>query len=263
MDPNLAPQTPPIAPPIVPVAPASPVPSQVTSAVKITDIAPPPEKSGKKKFIVIGIVALLVLLAGAVFALTQTQKPVEPSPESTVTPAATVEPKDETSSWETYQSEKYGFEFKYPSDWYFSPFDEENALFGTHSLHNYDTTKIEEFMDHGILDIERYGKDILKVEISPGERDVDSEEYMTNFLKDSKGELVETDIVIEGVDIKEVDYPSIEAGVFDSLREYFIFPQDQAVRIAVMYKSPGKTVYQDSDLKQIVDKIVSTFKFTN
>src|SRR3970040_527033 len=59
-----------------------------------------------------------------------------------------------TSDWETHESARFQYSFKYPKDWELLAYDEESedVKLGTNTLHSYSTTEIENFMDHGKVD---------------------------------------------------------------------------------------------------------------
>jgi hypothetical protein len=94
--------TPPVAPP--PIAPVAPVVKKGASPVLTAILG-------------------LVIVGGIAFAgLTLWQQGLlggflaKPTPTPTLAPEPTLTP-DPTASWEKYVDAKYGFEFKYPSDW--------------------------------------------------------------------------------------------------------------------------------------------------
>src|SRR3989338_7391542 len=75
---------------------------------------------------IILIIGVFVVLAGTVgyFVLVKKSVPVmQQTPKNQSAPVPQSE-SDETINWETYQSDKYGFEFKYPSEIIFASIDE-------------------------------------------------------------------------------------------------------------------------------------------
>lgn len=73
----------------------------------------------KRGFGVVGIIIIILLALGG-GAYLWSQKKVE-APSSTDVPTdnsfTTLSQPDETASWKTYKNDKYGFEFKYPSNY--------------------------------------------------------------------------------------------------------------------------------------------------
>lgn len=73
----------------------------------------------QKGFVNILLTVLVVVLAGTVGYLTLVKKQPQPSTQLTPTPtgtAPTPTPKSETTNSKTYRNDKFGFEFKYPTD---------------------------------------------------------------------------------------------------------------------------------------------------
>lgn len=106
------------------------------------------------------ILSVPVIFVGAYFFLNKNQNN-KYSPSITPTESTT---KNETSDpiikegWETYESPRFNYKISYPKNWHTSFWDEsdETVITGSHTFTNYDTEKIEQFMNHGIVDWQKF-----------------------------------------------------------------------------------------------------------
>lgn len=80
-------------------------------------------------FLAIGLV-VLIGASGVTYKYIVKKEAKERARTDIVTQATEQIVKDETSDWETYRNEKYGFEFKYPSNWEInsSPIETEESI---------------------------------------------------------------------------------------------------------------------------------------
>ncbi len=77
-------------------------------------ICPRPISNGMNKKLVIGIIVIAILIAGGYFVFFK--KAVAPITNEQQNSLATETSTIDTSDWKTYKNDKYGFEFRYPSD---------------------------------------------------------------------------------------------------------------------------------------------------
>lgn len=101
----------------------------------------------KRKLLI--IIAIIFVLAG-IYAKAKYETRNYQKPHDTQTPESlNLIP----NNWKTYSSTKFNYTFSYPPTWSFIPYDETNpsVQFGTHSLSSYDIEKIQQYMDHGIV----------------------------------------------------------------------------------------------------------------
>jgi hypothetical protein len=66
------------------------------------------------KFLLIVIILAIIVGGGTLWLLVKKELPYQPSEIKKI---------DETANWKTYRNEEYGFEVKYPNNWYAEPED--------------------------------------------------------------------------------------------------------------------------------------------
>ncbi len=64
---------------------------------------------------ILGIIIILIIVAGGIYWFSQNKSVAPISPTDLISV--------DTSDWQTYRNEKYGFELKYPKDWEISVYD--------------------------------------------------------------------------------------------------------------------------------------------
>jgi len=169
----------------------------------------------------------------------------------------------DTSNWNTYRNEEYGFEFKYPTDWilegnrFLSPenvaLNKNTALPSTYSLSvGY------------VLSQERFLKDMREFRLK---NNLDNEYFfadytnLKNYLKSVNGNVAE--INIEGK-------KAIVSVLSTSLNEFFIYIESGGEGY-VVFRTPAYSASNPSSLQLLAEKpiilpevknIISTLKFT-
>lgn len=216
------------------------------------------------------IVAILVMAGTAVYLFLKPQANTTP-PQDTNTPQAAIS----TEGWIPYTNKKYGLSFNYPINWNIIPLNDE-ALYSSLSLFNYDTTAIESAMDHGILDIQKFGKSILKIEVAPqlltfpteltletGNVHVNNEsEYVAVNSTTGNNEVeISKDVTVGNLKGYQVNYKNSPYQLFDYATHYYIFPKGKVVIISVLYKGVNTEPFSGSLHEALSDTILSTFKF--
>ena len=191
------------------------------------------------------------------------------------------------SNWKKYTSEKFNYSFEYPSDWFFSPYNEQMSFGGTHSLSSYDMNGIEKYMNHGIIDMQKYGKSIAKLDISvsnftfPGYFENGSTKKYVKTANEYIDATVYTETVESGndidkptvnyqtnfkindLDVSEIDFKNLNMQIFDTVKAFYVFPKGRVLRVGVYFKGINEENFETSPLKKEIDEILKSFKFLN
>lgn len=207
------------------------------------------------------IVLALFLFIGLAGFLAIGRKPpivtVSPSPTAATTPTSTV-------GWESYKSPRFGYTFSYPKEWYFLPFDEANPdiLQGSHSLLNYSYNGIEAYMNHGMVDWQKFLGDKIAIkidligeEVSPKDREYLVEKYYSEATKQPVS-------ILQIGKYETTQYDSSEVVGENIVRSFVAFPDNKtAIMLNVyIYNSPSQVRIQDTNEWKELVSIATTFK---
>lgn len=187
--------------------------------------------------IVIILIIIGVLLAGGGVYFTKHRlfakkesPPVTPTTTSTTTATSIATSTADISTWKTYRNERYGFEFKYPSDWELVV-AQPSELTITHEIHGQKDNKVL-----------AWGQIYIVINNEP----------LPAFEKEKGDQMIE----IDGVEGIRKNY--IIEGIGESVD---IKNRDRLYYISLNYRKGlnniGETYY-----RQTFDQILSTFKFT-
>jgi flagellar basal body-associated protein FliL len=209
----------------------------------------------QKGFANIILVIVIVVLVGTIgyFAFVKKSEPVaqQPTPTpattQTKTPAPTPTSKDETSSWKTYTNTEYGFELKYPATL-------DSIVVNVTSGSNF-------YKRYVSVDIDTPAKIAQMKQPNPGSGGNYPLFRFGAFVpKDGIGDLgCGTEPVLKTITIGEVSAKMCggeDIGAPEGLMNL------QFTRDNTTLFSTQSGFYSGSN-KQIVDKILATFKFTN
>ena len=167
--------------------------------------------------------------------------------------------------WKTHSSKRFGYSFSYPEGWFLLAYDEENpqVIFGSHSLSNYDPNLAENFMDHGIIDWQKFiGEKIaIKVDLSVQRLgDLSRAQFIENYYKEAT---LQPNTDLKFGMLETIQYNSPDAITDKLTRSFLAFTSDSRVATANVFVSnqPNQVILQDTEEWKELESILKTFKF--
>lgn len=208
------------------------------------------------------IIIVLILIGGAYFVFSKKDKniPAQNTENKNSQLSQSIDGDLSMNNWKAYRNDQYGFEFKYPTNWYGHPGQNPKGisvlLLKTKELPNLGGTETYAYGDQIVVKVSdligRYDKKLSK------------EEYIQeNFPDDGFGGDVL--IIKKWVNINNVEMLRVEqtvSGASGKTLEYIYFKNDKSYSF---YLYPYDTTNGSMSARNLEDfeKLVSTFKFTN
>lgn len=196
-----------------------------------------------------------------------TTSPTTPTPSKTTTPDNIVN----QEGWGEYSSKRLNYSFKYPKDWYFFPYKEDDpqVLFGAHTLSNYSPTEVEKYMDHGIVDWKKFlgNKVSIKIDFavySKNVQNIDPQTYSKNIVGENGPQpLNSSNLKIGDIITYQYQVPSSQSPE-EKYNIYLAFPdKERVIYLALYYQniSSLEELGETSEWNRLKE-ILSTFKFS-
>lgn len=154
---------------------------------------------------------------------------------------------DETADWQVYQNAKYGFEIKYPSNWFSRDCDSSYVGF-SYSQSKLPTCFTDQNQPHININVTEVGMVGIDKYIEDTQRSIENSSKTTITLNNNVSATRFTGLV------KTEEGPGPVGGI-------------QTIQVLFSHNSNIYQVYyyglDNKDYSQIFDQILSTFKFTN
>lgn len=203
--------------------------------------------------VALGVIIIIAIIVGAAIWLSdnqkaqapvQTDKITQPSAPKTVTT-------DEVAGWQTYRNEKYGFEMKYPLSWIFSVNGENSP----------------EFMDIHVKNInpgdgpgcnEKFSGLEIQVGITKN-GNINFTEFVRNEAENKGNGLGQPNGKIESVILNNRNLLKVENSGWEGCGGPGYFIEQSKDKYTYVFTGNGS----GSKDKDMIEQILSTFKFTN
>jgi hypothetical protein len=183
------------------------------------------------------------------------------------------------SSWKTYTSSKFNYTFKYPDTWKAYFYNEAEAISGVHTITNYDSNEIEKYMDHGIINWEKFGKSAVKTEISYYKFNFPEQFYAgdlsteTMVTVNNMTEYIEKVLKVQNANTKEVASSNITIGTLKTnqllgdntndkhLSLYYALPHENEMIFVTVSAQNMKSNFESTDEVESIKQLASSFEF--
>lgn len=221
-----------------------------------------PEKNNTKLIIVVAVIVAIVAITAGVVGYLFAKKSSAPvatpvAIQQPVTkPVVTTQPADETANWQTYTNAKYGFSFKYPSNWQMkdSPDDVTAPLSIQFKLVS---PELQARINNGEAEILTTADVFISAVESAAYLNNGSSikaknlaEYVQQLKQDGTTKIQESSL--NGVKTYEMELEGIT-------KDFLIYAETNKGVISIDFGTKGSK----SELTQTEKTILSTFKFTD
>lgn len=213
-----------------------------------------PKKHFGKKWILIGVVLLLITLGGGSFVLSQQKaKPITIIPPSPTISQITKPTPNPTAEWKTYTNTKYGYTVRYPEIW------QINVNGGADPATS-PATYLESACNYNS------GQICSQILVEIGQSDGKLEpSFIINQTYDKI--LSRRYTVLDNEPVQEIIYLAGNQGAGENKLYYILVVTHNNTKYTLKYEESAKNRHfklaSDWQNKILIDQILSTFKFTN